>query len=129
MSIPFELSSRRYLSSVRGRRLRRRSGNQLVLDLARSGPQPPLAVAPQELLQALADLLLEALGNQNNVRSAELEAYDATQDHALGTPASSLERRWPEIVAALNGAIRIQEAQCPINPCQSSSRASTKKKI
>ena len=62
--------------------MRRRSGNQLVLDLARSGPHLPLAVAPPELLQALADLLLEALGKQNNAISAEREACDASQDHA-----------------------------------------------
>jgi hypothetical protein len=62
--------------------MRRRSGNQLVLDLAGSGRQLPLAVPPQELLQALADLLLEALGKQNNAIPAEQEACDAFQDHA-----------------------------------------------
>jgi hypothetical protein len=61
--------------------MRRRSGNQLMLDLARGGSHLPLAVAPQELLQALADLLLEALGNQNNAIPAEPEACDASQDH------------------------------------------------
>ena len=62
--------------------MRRRSSNQLVLDLVRSGGPLPLAVAPQELLQALADLLLEALGSQNNAIPAEREACDAPQDHA-----------------------------------------------
>ena len=62
--------------------MKRRSSNQLVLDLVRSGSQLRLAVAPQELLQALADLLLEALGRQNNAMPAEREAYDASQDHA-----------------------------------------------
>jgi hypothetical protein len=34
------------------------------------------------LLQALADLLLEALGKQNNGIVPEREACDASQDHA-----------------------------------------------
>jgi hypothetical protein len=39
-------------------------------------------MAPEELLQALADLLLEALGKQNNAIPVESEACDASQDHA-----------------------------------------------
>jgi hypothetical protein len=62
--------------------MRRRSGNQLVLDLARSEGHLALAVAPQELLQALADLLLEALDKQNNAIPTEREVCDASQDHA-----------------------------------------------
>ena len=62
--------------------MKRRSSNQLVLDLVRSGSRLRLAVAPQELLQALADLLLEALSRQNNAMPAEREACDASQDHA-----------------------------------------------
>jgi hypothetical protein len=62
--------------------MKRRSSNQLVLDLVRSGSQLPVMVAPQELLQALADLLLEALGRQNNVIPAEREECDASQNHA-----------------------------------------------
>ena len=54
--------------------MKRRSSNQLVLDLVRSGSRLRLAVAPQELLQALADLLLEALSRQNNAMPAEREA-------------------------------------------------------
>ncbi len=62
--------------------MRRRSGNQLVLDLVRGGRTIPPPVAPEELLQALADLLLEALGKKNNAISAERETCDASQDHA-----------------------------------------------
>ena len=38
--------------------------------------------APEALLQALADLLIEAFENQNNVIATEREACDAFQDHA-----------------------------------------------
>ena len=62
--------------------MRRRSGKQLVLDLAHGGRTIPPPVAPEELLQALADLLLEALGNQNNAIPVEREVCDASQDHA-----------------------------------------------
>jgi hypothetical protein len=62
--------------------MRRRSGNQLVLDLRHSGSALSLAVAPQELLQVLADLLLEALASQNNTIAAGREGCDASQDHA-----------------------------------------------
>ena len=50
--------------------------------LASGGRHLPLAVAPQELLQALADLLLEALGKENKTIPAEREVCDASQDHA-----------------------------------------------
>jgi hypothetical protein len=62
--------------------MRRRSGNQLILDLRHSGRALALAAAPQELLQALADLLLEALASQNNAITARQEGCDASQDHA-----------------------------------------------
>lgn len=62
--------------------MRRRSRNQLVLDLDRSERQRPPEPAPEELLKALADLLLEALGNQSNAIPARREACDASQDHA-----------------------------------------------
>jgi hypothetical protein len=62
--------------------MRRRSRNQLVLDLDRGGRRLPPGAAPEELLQALADLLLEALGNQNNAIPVEREVCDASQDHA-----------------------------------------------
>jgi hypothetical protein len=62
--------------------MRRRGVNQLVLDLEGGGKRFPPEPAPEELLQALADLLLEALSKQNNTISAEREARDASQDHA-----------------------------------------------
>jgi hypothetical protein len=62
--------------------MRRRSRNQLVLELDRGGRQRSPEPAPEELLKALADLLLEALGNQSNAMPARREACDASQDHA-----------------------------------------------
>jgi len=62
--------------------MRRRLGNQLVLDLDGGGKRHPVEAASEELLQALADLLLEALSQQNNTIPAEREARDASQDHA-----------------------------------------------
>jgi hypothetical protein len=59
--------------------MRRRLRNQLMLDCG--GRRRPAIPAPEELLNALADLLLEALGNQNNVMPAQREACDASQDH------------------------------------------------
>ena len=61
--------------------MRRRFRNQLVLDLDRGGRGLPRAVAPDGLLQALADLLLDALDQQNKAIPAEPEACDASQDH------------------------------------------------
>jgi hypothetical protein len=37
--------------------------------------------APEELLQALADLLLEAFSRQNNEIAVVREVRDASQDH------------------------------------------------
>ena len=62
--------------------MRRRFRNQLVLDLARGGRRLPPRPAPEELLQALADLLLEALGKQNKAIPTEREACAASQDRA-----------------------------------------------
>lgn len=61
--------------------MRRRFRNQLVLDLDRGGRRPPRTVAPDGLLRALADLLLEVLDKQNKEILAEPEACDASQDH------------------------------------------------
>ena len=61
--------------------MRRRFRNQMVLDLDRGGRQHPSQPAPEELLNALADLLLEALGSQTNAIPAEREGCDARQDH------------------------------------------------
>jgi len=60
--------------------MRRRLRNQLALDLDPGRPRP-LQPAPEELLNALADLLLEALGSQTNAIPAEREGRDARQDH------------------------------------------------
>lgn len=46
--------------------MKRQTRNQLVLDLGRGGSTLPPVAAPEELLQALADLLLEAFARQNN---------------------------------------------------------------
>jgi hypothetical protein len=62
--------------------MRRRFRNQLVLDLDRGGRRLPKAVAPDGLMQALADLLLDALDKQNKAIPVEPEACDASQDHA-----------------------------------------------
>ena len=56
--------------------------NQLILDLAPAKRRLLPGTAPEGLLQALADLLLEALGKQNNGIEADREACDASQDHA-----------------------------------------------
>jgi hypothetical protein len=61
--------------------MRHRFRNQLVLDLDRGGRRLPKGVAPDGLLQALAELLLEALDRQNKAIPAEPEACDASQDH------------------------------------------------
>lgn len=62
--------------------MRRRARYQLVLDLGGGGRPRPPEPAPEELLKALTDLLLEALGNQTNAIAPEREASDAFQDHA-----------------------------------------------
>lgn len=62
--------------------MRRHAGNQFVLDLGRGGRTLPARPAPEELLQALADLLLEALGRQHKGISVGLEVRDASEDHA-----------------------------------------------
>lgn len=58
--------------------MRRRVVNQLVLDLAGGGKRLPPESAPEGLLQALADLLLEALSRQNNTIPAEREGRDVS---------------------------------------------------
>jgi hypothetical protein len=62
--------------------MRRRLRNQLTLDLDGNRRRPPPEPAPEDLLNALADLLLEAFGNQNNAMSTQHEACDAIQNHA-----------------------------------------------
>jgi hypothetical protein len=55
--------------------------DQLVLDLSRGTRTLPPVPAPEELLQALADLLLEAFDRQNNDISVVREVCDASEDH------------------------------------------------
>jgi hypothetical protein len=62
--------------------MRRRSRHQLVLNLDRGGRTLPPSTAPEGLVTALADLLLEALGQQNNEMLADRETCDASEDHA-----------------------------------------------
>lgn len=62
--------------------MRRHASNQLVLDLDH-GRRPSLPSPPPEgLLQALADLLLEALGKQNKAVQADRESDYAAENHA-----------------------------------------------
>ncbi len=61
--------------------MRGRSHNQLMLNLEYGGRERPAQPTPEELLNALADLLLEALGSQPNAIPAEPEVCDASQDH------------------------------------------------
>ena len=62
--------------------MRRHAPNQLILDLGRGGRSLLPGPAPEELLQALADLLLEALGSSNKGIAVGREGRDASEDHA-----------------------------------------------
>jgi hypothetical protein len=62
--------------------MRRRARNQLGLDLGRDGRTDRPTHAPEGLVQALADLLLEAFREQNGAIEAAREACDAAKDHA-----------------------------------------------
>ena len=62
--------------------MRHRFRNQLALDLEYRGKHRQPQPAPEELLNALADLLLEALGSQRNAIPTEREGCDAPQDHS-----------------------------------------------
>ena len=55
--------------------------DQLVLDLGRGGRTLPPVPVPEELLQALADFLLEAFGRQNSEIAVVREVCDASEDH------------------------------------------------
>jgi hypothetical protein len=56
--------------------------HQLVLDLDPDESLTPPTMAPEGLLQALADLLLEALGNESKALQSDREACDAAKDLA-----------------------------------------------
>ena len=61
------------------RKSRYREPMQLGLDLGRRIPQNPLGANPKGLIQALADLLLEAVGVETNQMPGGDHEY---QDHA-----------------------------------------------
>ncbi len=60
--------------------MNRRARHQLVLDLDPNESPTPPTTAPEGLLQALADLLLEALGNESKVLQSDREVCDAAED-------------------------------------------------
>jgi hypothetical protein len=62
--------------------MRRHTRNQLVLDLGRDERPISPATAPEGLLQALADLLLEALRKENKAIPSDREVCDAAKDLA-----------------------------------------------
>jgi hypothetical protein len=61
------------------RKTRYQSREQLVLELERINPNPPLGQTGKGLVQTLADLLLEALGED---RVLEKGGRHEHQDHA-----------------------------------------------
>ena len=62
------------------RRSRYHNRAQLALELERQNPQqPPWATSPKGLIEALADLLLEALGAEKMMKTG---GADEHQDHA-----------------------------------------------
>jgi 23S rRNA A1618 N6-methylase RlmF len=62
--------------------MRRHVRSQFVLDLGPGGRIVPLMPAPEGLLRALADLLLEALGKEDKATASGLEICDAAEDHS-----------------------------------------------
>lgn len=64
------------------RRSRYQSRTQLVLELERQRPRPLVERSTKGLVEALADLLLEALGDQPIAKSTEKGGVDEHQDHA-----------------------------------------------
>lgn len=61
------------------RRRRYQNRAQLVLELERQTPQqPPWATSPKGLIEALADLLLEAMGAEKVMKTG---GADEHQDH------------------------------------------------
>ena len=60
----------------------RRPPRQLILELRRRESIPLVAQGSPELVQALADLLLEALGRGADEETQASGARDAREDHA-----------------------------------------------
>jgi hypothetical protein len=61
--------------------MRRHSSNQLVLDLERGDKTMSSEPAPDGLLPALGELLLQALGEQIKAILTRPETCDAAEDH------------------------------------------------
>jgi hypothetical protein len=60
----------------------RRACHQLVLNLDPDESPTPPTMAPEGLLQALADLLLEALGSESKAIESDREVCDAAKNLA-----------------------------------------------
>jgi hypothetical protein len=60
----------------------RRSPRQLTLDLSRQGSLPLVVQGSPELVEALAELLLEALGRGSNEEAQASGGRDVAEDHA-----------------------------------------------
>jgi hypothetical protein len=65
----------------RSRAMRRQSGRQLVLELEHEERFRPVAPMPEALVQALADLLLETLREQEDQASTK-GGVDESEDRA-----------------------------------------------
>lgn len=64
------------------RRRKYQSRTQLALNLESQKTQPPMVKDTKGLVEALADLLLEALGQLPAVISTEKGGVDESQNHA-----------------------------------------------
>lgn len=60
----------------------RRPRRQLVLELSHEGSLRLIAQRSPELVQALADLLLEALDGRTNEETQTIGGRDESEDHA-----------------------------------------------
>jgi hypothetical protein len=61
--------------------MRKQARRQLVLDLERIQRHRPIEGAPEGLVRALADLLLEAFGEEARGNASTTETVDESQDH------------------------------------------------
>jgi hypothetical protein len=61
--------------------MRKQARWQLVLDLGNTQRHRPIEDTPEGLVEALADLLLEAFGKEARERASAKEAVDESQDH------------------------------------------------
>src|SRR5712671_2645020 len=84
--------------------MRRHSRNQLVLDLDRGDTTMSPAPAPDGLLPALAELLLQALGKQIKAIPTRPETCDACIDIEAGLSKCDMIRTPPDFCASAIGA-------------------------